>query len=74
MSGLDALGAIALGAKAVFIGRAYLYGAMANGEAGVEQVIELMRREFINGMALSGARTIEEVAKNGARIRSRAHE
>ena len=36
MSGLDALGAIALGAKAVFIGRAYLYGAMANGEAGVE--------------------------------------
>jgi isopentenyl diphosphate isomerase/L-lactate dehydrogenase-like FMN-dependent dehydrogenase len=74
MSGLDALGAIALGAKAVFIGRAYLYGAMANGEAGVEQVIELMRREFINGMALSGARTIEEVAKNGARIRSRADE
>jgi isopentenyl diphosphate isomerase/L-lactate dehydrogenase-like FMN-dependent dehydrogenase len=48
MSGLDALGAIALGAKAVFIGRAYLYGAMANGEAGVEQVIEIMRREFEN--------------------------
>ncbi len=32
MSGLDALSAVALGAKAVFIGRAYLYGAMANGE------------------------------------------
>ncbi len=74
MSGLDALGAIALGAKAVFIGRAYLYGAMANGEAGVDQVIELMRREFINGMALSGARTIEEVVKNGAQIRSKVHE
>ena len=58
MSGLDALGAIALGAKAVFIGRAYLYGAMANGEAGVEQVIEIMRREFENGMALSGATNI----------------
>jgi len=70
MSGLDALSAIALGARAVFIGRAYLYGAMANGEAGVEQVIELMRREFINGMALSGARNIEEVQRNGARIRS----
>ena len=65
MSGLDALGAIALGAKAVFIGRAYLYGAMANGEAGVEQVYELMRREFINGMALSGSRTIAEVQKHG---------
>jgi len=71
MSGLDALGAIALGAKAVFIGRAYLYGAMANGEAGVEQVYELMRREFINGMALSGSRTIAEVQKHGARIRSK---
>ena len=69
MSGLDALGAIALGAKAVFIGRAYLYGAMANGEAGVEQVIEIMRREFENGMALSGASNIAEVRKNGARIR-----
>ncbi|MFM1909591.1 MAG: hypothetical protein RLZZ545_289 [Actinomycetota bacterium] len=74
MSGLDALGAIALGAKAVFIGRAYLYGAMANGEAGVEQVVELMRREFINGMALSGARSIEEVMKNGAQIRSKSYE
>ena len=64
MSGLDALGA-----KAVFIGRAYLYGAMANGEAGVEQVIEIMRREFENGMALTGATNIAEVRKNGARIR-----
>jgi L-lactate dehydrogenase (cytochrome) len=71
MSGLDALGAIALGATAVFIGRAYLYGAMANGEAGVEQVIELMRREFENGMALTGATNISEVRKNGARIRSK---
>ncbi len=70
MSGLDALGAIALGAKAVFIGRAYLYGAMANGEAGVDQVIEIMRREFENGMALSGATNIAEVRKNGARIRN----
>lgn len=70
MSGLDALGAIALGAKAVFIGRAYLYGAMANGEAGIEQVIEIMRREFENGMALSGATNIAEVRKNGARIRN----
>ena len=74
MSGLDALSAVALGAKAVFIGRAYLYGAMANGEKGVQQVIDLMRREFINGMSLSGSRTIEEVQKNGAQIRSSFHE
>lgn len=73
LSGLDALGAVALGAKAVFIGRAYLYGAMADGEAGVEKVIELMRREFINGMALAGARNIEEVQKNGAVVRGINH-
>ena len=71
MSGLDALGAIALGAKAVFIGRAYLYGAMANGEAGVDRVIEIMRREFENGMALTGSTNISEVRKTGARIRSK---
>ena len=70
MSGLDALGAIALGAKAVFIGRAYLYGIMANGEAGVDQVVEIMRKEFENGMALMGCRNIDEVRTNGARIRN----
>ena len=43
---------------------------MANGEAGVEQVIEIMRREFENGMALSGAINLDEVRKNGARIRN----
>jgi L-lactate dehydrogenase (cytochrome) len=42
---------------------------MANGEAGVDQVIEILRKEFINGMALSGSRNIAEVRKNGARIR-----
>jgi len=70
MSGLDALAAIALGAKAVFIGRAYLYGIMADGERGVEKVIELMRREFVNGMALSGSRNLKEVRETGARIRN----
>ena len=69
MSGQDAYAAVALGAKAVFIGRAYLYGIMANGEAGVDQVVEIMRKEFVNGMALMGCRNIEEVRKNGARIR-----
>ena len=48
MSGIDAAAAIALGAKAVFIGRAYLYGIMANGQEGVAKVIEIMRAEFVN--------------------------
>jgi isopentenyl diphosphate isomerase/L-lactate dehydrogenase-like FMN-dependent dehydrogenase len=70
LSGQDAYAAVAMGAKAVFIGRAYLYGIMAGGELGVERVIEIMKRDFINTMALTGARNIAEVQKIGARLRS----
>jgi isopentenyl diphosphate isomerase/L-lactate dehydrogenase-like FMN-dependent dehydrogenase len=70
MSGQDAYAAIALGAKAVFIGRAYLYGIMAGGQRGVEKVIEIMKRDFINTMALTGSRNISEIQEAGAKIRS----
>lgn len=69
MSGQDVYAAIALGAKAVFVGRAYLYGVMADGERGVEKVIELMRREFVNTMALTGNRNLAEVRQTGAFLR-----
>jgi isopentenyl diphosphate isomerase/L-lactate dehydrogenase-like FMN-dependent dehydrogenase len=69
MSGQDVYAAIALGAKAVFVGRAYLYGAMADGERGVEKVIELMRRDFVNTMALTGNRNLAEVRETGAVLR-----
>lgn len=69
MSGQDVYAAIALGAKAVLVGRAYLYGAMADGERGVEKVIELMRRDFVNTMALTGNRTLAEVRQTGAVLR-----
>ena len=70
MSGQDAYAAIALGAKAVFIGRAYLYGLMADGERGVEKVVELLRRDFVNTMALTGNRTLAEVRETGAIFRN----
>ena len=41
--GTDVLKALALGARAVMIGRAYLWGLGANGQAGVENVLDLMR-------------------------------
>ena len=69
MSGQDVYAAIALGAKAVFVGRAYLYGVMADGERGVEKVIELMRRDFVNTMALTGNRNLAEVRETGAVLR-----
>ena len=72
MSGQDVYAAIAMGAKAVFIGRAYLYGVMADGERGVEKVVELLRREFINTMALTGNRNLAEVRETGAVLRQDA--
>ncbi len=47
--GSDVVKALALGAKAVMIGRAYLYGLAANGQAGVENVLDILR----NGIACS---------------------
>lgn len=69
MSGQDVYAAIALGARAVFVGRAYLYGVMADGERGVEKVIELIRRDFVNTMGLTGNRNLAEVRQTGAVLR-----
>jgi isopentenyl diphosphate isomerase/L-lactate dehydrogenase-like FMN-dependent dehydrogenase len=69
MTGSDVYAAIALGAKAVFIGRAYLYGVMAGGQRGVEKVVEIMQKELVNTMALAGARTLDEIRELGATIR-----
>lgn len=69
MSGQDVYAAIALGAKAVLIGRAYLYGVMADGQRGVEKVIDILRGELINTMALTGARTVDEIRDLGATLR-----
>jgi L-lactate dehydrogenase (cytochrome) len=53
-SGLDVLKALGLGAKACLIGRAYLYGLAAYGEAGVTTVLQLMAQELDAAMALTG--------------------
>ena len=60
-SGQDVLKAIALGARAVMIGRAFVYGLGALGEAGVTTVLELIRRELDLTMVLCGVRTIAEI-------------
>ena len=52
--GNDVIKALALGAKAVLIGRAYLWGLTAGGEAGVARVIEIFRNEIDTGLALLG--------------------
>jgi 4-hydroxymandelate oxidase len=59
--GTDVLKALALGARAVLIGRPYLYGLSVGGAAGVAQVLGILRREFEMAMKLSGCRTLAEI-------------
>lgn len=59
--GTDVLMALALGAKAVFIGRPYVYGLAAGGAQGVERVISILRDELERAMALTGRRSIAEI-------------
>ena len=70
MSGADVLAAIALGADAVLIGRAYLYGAMAAGKRGVEKVVEMLRFEMETAMKLLGAKDLSELNPDFLNIRN----
>ncbi len=63
-SGQDVLKAIALGAKGTYIGRAYIYGLGAMGEAGVTKTLELMKNELDLSMALCGHQDINTVNKD----------
>ena len=69
MSGADVLAAIALGADAVLIGRAYLYGAMAGGREGVQKVIDTLRFEMEIAMKLMGVRNIAELTPEFVTLR-----
>ncbi|MEI6573731.1 MAG: alpha-hydroxy acid oxidase [Alphaproteobacteria bacterium] len=60
-SGQDVLKALALGAKSTFIGRPFLYGLGAGGEAGVTRALEIIRKEMDITMALCGERDIKNI-------------
>lgn len=70
MSGADVVAAVAMGARACLVGRAYLYGLMAGGERGVQKTADILAAEVRNTMALLGARCIEELNPEMVRLRS----
>ena len=59
--GTDVLKALALGANAVLIGRAFIWGLAVGGEKGVTQVLSMLRNELELAMALCGCRSISDV-------------
>ena len=60
-SGQDVIRALALGAKGVYIGRPFLYGLGAGGEAGVAKCLEIIRNELDLTMAFCGLRDVKQV-------------
>ncbi|WP_426271820.1 alpha-hydroxy acid oxidase [Dyella kyungheensis] len=63
-SGQDLIKALALGARAGLIGKAFLYGLGAHGQQGVAQAIELIRRELSVTMALTGQRDATRISRD----------
>jgi L-lactate dehydrogenase (cytochrome) len=61
MSGADIVAAIALGARFTMVGRAYLYGLMAGGEAGVDRAIAILSGQIERTMRLLGVTSLEEL-------------
>jgi L-lactate dehydrogenase (cytochrome) len=68
MSGSDVVAALALGADAALVGRAYLYGLMAGGERGVERAIQILEREIRRTMALLGVSSVKELGPQQVRL------
>ncbi|MFD1543160.1 alpha-hydroxy acid oxidase [Nonomuraea guangzhouensis] len=68
-SGADIAIAVALGARACFVGRAYLYGLMAGGEAGVDRVLALLRAELVRTLQLLGVGGVAGLDPDCVRLR-----
>ena len=67
--GTHVLKALSLGAKAVGVGRYYLFPLAAAGEAGVERALGLMKAELERGMQLMGCRSMTELSRGNLRFR-----
>lgn len=69
MHGGDVVAALALGAKACLVGRAFLYGLMAGGERGVQRAITILAEEVTRTLQLLGVRRAEELNRSHASLR-----
>ncbi|MBI2799338.1 MAG: alpha-hydroxy-acid oxidizing protein [Gammaproteobacteria bacterium] len=67
--GTDVLKALALGARACMVGRSYLFGLGAGGEAGVTKALDILRTEVVRDMALLGTRNVAEITSAYVRRR-----
>jgi L-lactate dehydrogenase (cytochrome) len=68
-TGADIVAALAMGAQAALVGRAFLYGLMAGGQRGVARAVEILSREIVQTMALLGVTSVTELHPGHVSIR-----
>ena len=71
LTGADVVAAVARGARAALVGRAYLYGLMAGGERGVDRAAKILEKELVRTMRLLGVRSLAELGPERVRLRDR---
>jgi L-lactate dehydrogenase (cytochrome) len=69
LSGADIVAALARGADACLIGRAYLYGLMAGGERGVQRAVDILRTEIVRTLQLLGVSSVDDLDSTHATLR-----
>lgn len=69
LSGADIAAAVAMGARAAMVGRAYLYGLMAGGRQGVDRALEILRSEYVRTLQLLGVTATSDLDRSSVRLR-----
>lgn len=69
MHGADVVAAVALGARGALVGRAYLYGLMAGGRAGVAKAVDILTGEITRTLQLIGVTSVDDLRREHARLR-----
>jgi len=69
LTGADVVAAVAMGARACLVARAYCYGLMAGGERGVQRAIDLLQAEIVRTMALLGVSSVGALTPDRVRLR-----
>jgi L-lactate dehydrogenase (cytochrome) len=70
MNGGDIVAAVALGARAAFVGRAYLYGLMAGGEDGVQRAIDILTADIERTLKLLGVTSLSDLTPDHVHVPS----
>jgi L-lactate dehydrogenase (cytochrome) len=69
LNGADVVAAVALGARACLVARAYCYGLMAGGERGVQRAADILRDDIVRTLALLGVSAARDLTPARVRLR-----